>query len=69
MTEVGTIFKDHIEKSSTFKGVSKTIQNELFDSILNCLIQSLQSIIIKIFFANLQEFSTFSQSLRSERQY
>jgi predicted SnoaL-like aldol condensation-catalyzing enzyme len=34
MAEVDTIFKEHIEKSSIFKGVSKTIQNELLDSML-----------------------------------
>jgi hypothetical protein len=34
MAEVDTIFKEYIEKSSIFKGVSKTIQNELLDSML-----------------------------------
>lgn len=34
VSELDGIFKEHLEKSTVFKGVSKTIQNELLESIL-----------------------------------
>lgn len=34
VSELDIIFKDHLDKSTVFKGVSKTIQNELLESIL-----------------------------------
>lgn len=34
VAELDSIFKDHLEHSKSFKGVSKTIQNDLLDSIL-----------------------------------
>lgn len=34
VSQLDIIFKDHMEKNSVFKGVSKTIQNELLQSML-----------------------------------
>lgn len=34
VSELDGIFKEHMEKSSVFKGISKTIQNEILDSML-----------------------------------
>lgn len=34
VSELDIIFKNHLDKSTVFKGVSKTIQNELLESIL-----------------------------------
>lgn len=34
VSELDSIFKEHIEKSTVFKGTSKTIQNEILDSML-----------------------------------
>lgn len=34
VSELDAIFKEHVEKSTVFKGISKTIQNDLLDSML-----------------------------------
>lgn len=37
VSELDAIFKEHLEKNNVFKGISKTIQNEILDSMLTVI--------------------------------